>query len=186
MQSTHLGDPPQDLLRSAPTLPCSACGATPAASHACGRSSPNERCWCAARCVGTPVSTLECPWSTLTSLHTRAVPLRARARARPRAVRLRCRAPRGTADERRRNPTGIDICIYAYLYMCVCIYIQNKTPTYKIRAICTILHDTQHKHTAGTPARRCRHALHASAAAHRRWRRRTAAAWSSRRRPRAC
>ncbi len=39
------------------------------------------------------------------------------------------------------------MCVYTPICTCVRIDIQNETPTFKIRAICTILHDTQHKHT---------------------------------------
>jgi hypothetical protein len=85
------------------------------------------------------MSTLECPWSTLTSLHTPGGPLKARLRA----VCLRCRAPRGTADVRRRNHT----CAWVFkpFYICARIYIQ---------AVCIIIMHTAREYRAVHARRR--------------------------------
>jgi hypothetical protein len=91
------------------------------------------------------------PWSAL------GVPLRTRARAP-------ARPPSACAAVRRAAPPAsavgmirVNMCVYMPIYICARIEIQDKPPTFKFQAICTILHDTQHKHTAGTPALRCTH-----------------------------
>jgi hypothetical protein len=95
------------------------------------------------------------PWSTLTSLLTRAVPLR--GRARPPAVRLRCRAPRGTAGERRRHHTCA--CVYIPTYTCACIYIcRVYMCIYNYLCTCVYLYlGHLYRYTHRTVPAQCRH-----------------------------